>query len=176
MVGLGLMVGCVNVAVPAFAAYHHAAGATGPLFAAWGLGSIVGGLWYGARVWGMRLETRLVISLALLTLGSATLPLAGSVTVLGALLLLSTLPAVPAITTVYLLTDRVSPERLGEMFAWLSSGVPTGLAVGATLAGWTVAASGPRAAFALATALSLLALLAGVAAARGSRRSQLTPA
>jgi MFS family permease len=168
---IGLAAGAVDVSAPAFATLHHAPGATGALLAIWAAGSLVGGVWYGARHWRpASRELRLVGCLTVFTLGLALLPLASSPLGLGALLVLTGLPIAPALTTVYLLVDeRVPRERVTEAFAWVSSALPAGASLGTVLAGWIVAGASPRAGFLTGAALSLLAILAALAALRSAQ-------
>lgn len=169
MFGIGLMAGALEVAIPAFAALYDSPTSTGPLFACWAAGSLVGGLWYGSRSWRVRAEVRLLAALAGLTAGCAVLALASSPIALGALLLLTGVPTGPTITTVYLLLDeRVPRQRLVEAFSWLTSSIPMGVALGAVLGGWTVAGLDAHAALGLAAILSLVALGAGAAIARAA--------
>lgn len=170
MFGIGLMAGAIEVGVPAFAAQHGSRIATGPLFACWGVGSMLGGLWYGSRAWRVRPERRLVLCLAALAVGCAALPLAPSNVALGALLVLFGMPVPPAMTTLYLLVDDLVPhERLGEAFSWLTSAIPAGIALGNVLGGWSVAGASPRAALGLAALLALPALVAAARIVRGVR-------
>jgi MFS family permease len=168
---IGLAAGAVDVSAPAFATLHHDPGATGALLAIWAAGSLVGGIWYGARHWRpASRELRLVVCVAVFTLALALLPLASSPLALGGLLVLTGLPIAPALTTVYLLVDeRVPRERVTEAFAWVSSALPAGASLGTVLAGWIVTGASPRAGFLTGAGLSLLAVLAALAALRSAR-------
>jgi len=66
LIGVGVVLGTVEVAAPAFADHHGSRAATGPLLAALSIGSAVGGLLYGARTWRLTLTARLFILLAAL--------------------------------------------------------------------------------------------------------------
>jgi len=171
---IGLSVGTVDVAAPAFATEHHVPGATGALLAVWAMGSLVGGAWYGARHWtAASRERRLVGCVACLALAMALIPLAHSTLGLGGLLILAGLPIAPSLTTIYLLVDERAPrERVTEAFAWVSSSLPGGAALGAVISGWLVSASGPSASFVAGAALCMLAVVAAFLAARSLRREQ----
>jgi MFS family permease len=111
--------GGLEVALPAFAEAEGTRGAVGPLITAWSLGSLIGGLWYGARRWRTPLEHRLVILLALLGLGAAPLAFAPSIGAMAALLLLTGLALAPLATTEYALVDAVAPPGTAtEAYSW----------------------------------------------------------
>ena len=118
---IGVMVGALELAVPAFADDHDRLAASGLLIALWGSGSVVSGLLYGARHWRPRPEVRLVACFALMTAGNAVLPLAGSLAAMALLLVLAGIAFTPAVTTVYVVVDhRVPHGRKTEAFAWVT--------------------------------------------------------
>lgn len=131
--------GALEVALPAFAEAEGARGAVGPLITAWSLGSLIGGLWYGARSWRTPLERRLVILLGLLALGAAPLAFAPSIGAMAALLLLTGLALAPLATTEYALVDAVAPAGTStEAYSWQIVATVTGAAVGSIVAGLLV--------------------------------------
>ena len=105
----GLASGRSRSALPAFAEAEGSRGAVGPLITVWALGSVIGGLWYGARSWTCSVEKRFLILMVLLALGSAPLPFAPSIGVMGVLLLLTGFALAPLATTEYALVDRLAP-------------------------------------------------------------------
>ena len=105
----GISFGALEVALTAFAEAEGSRGAVGPLVTVWAIGSVIGGLWYGARTWSAPIEKRFVVLLALLALGSAPLPFAPSIGVMAVLLLLTGLALAPLTTTEYALVDRLAP-------------------------------------------------------------------
>ncbi len=143
--------GALEVALPAFAEREGERNAVGPLITAWSLGSLIGGLWYGARRWRIPLERRLVILLALLGLGAAPLAFAPSIGAMAALLLLTGLALAPLATTEYALVDVVAPAgTTTEAYSWQIVATVTGAAVGSIVAG--VLAEHASVGWALATA------------------------
>jgi predicted MFS family arabinose efflux permease len=159
MLALGVMVGALELAVPAFADDHDQLAASGLLIALWGSGSVVSGLLYGARHWRPRPELRLVACFALMTAGNAVLPLAGTLAAMAMLLVLAGIAFAPAITTLYLVVDRRVPQaRMTEAFAWVTSAVSGGVALGTSVSGWAVSLAGSAAAFRIAAASSALGL------------------
>ena len=89
MVALGAALGAVDVSAPAFASQHGQPGLAGVLIAACSLGSLLGGLAYGARSW----------------ISPATHRLLACATAFGALLVLPALAPAPAAAAVGLLVD-----------------------------------------------------------------------
>jgi hypothetical protein len=78
--------GALEIAIPAFAEREASRSDSGWLFALWGVGSLAGGLWYGARHWRIAADRRFLVVSAALALCMAPLPLAGSMAVFAALL------------------------------------------------------------------------------------------
>ncbi len=164
--------GALEVALPAFAEAEGSRGAVGPLITLWALGSVVGGLWYGARVWNSSVEKRFLILMVLLAVGSAPLPFAPSIGVMGVLLLLTGFALAPLATTEYALVDRLAPAGTQtEAYSWQIVANVMGAAAGSLIAG--LLAEQVSVEWALATAG--IACSAGVVVAVAGRRS-LRPA
>ena len=70
--------GALEVALTAFAEEQGSRDAVGPLITVWSIGSLVGGLVYGARTWSSPAPRRFLILSGLLGLGAVPLPFAGS--------------------------------------------------------------------------------------------------
>ena len=164
--------GALEVALTAFAEEEGSRGAVGPLVTLWALGSVVGGLWYGARSWTAPAERRFLILLALLALGSAPLPFAPSIAAMGALLLLTGFALAPLATTEYALVDRLAPAgTLTEAYSWHIVANVLGAGAGSVIAG--VLAEEVSVEWALATAG--IACAAGFAVGLARRRTLLAP-
>jgi MFS family permease len=164
--------GALEVALPAFAEREGSRSAVGPLITMWSLGSLAGGLWYGARTWRTPAARRFVILTGLLGLGSAPLAFAPSILVMGALLLLTGLALAPLATTEYALIDVLAPPGTEtEAYSWQIVATVMGAAAGSIAAG--LLAEYASVEWALATAA--LACAVGFAVALARRRS-LRPA
>ena len=163
LVGLGVVLGTVEVAAPAFAQRHDSPAATGLLLAALSLGSVAGGLLYGARSWPLTRSWQLLVLVTAQALVSAVLLTARSVTLLAALLVVLGLFLAPARVTGYLLSDDLTPpETRTEASTWINTASNAGAAASAALAGVLVDRYGPATAFAAGSALvGLCVLLAG---------------
>jgi MFS family permease len=128
--------GAIEVALPAFTEHEGSRAAAGPLLTIWGVGSVVGGLWYGSRSWRAPLERRLVVLAALLALGAAPLAFADSIALMAALLLLTGLALAPMATTEFALVERLAPPGTStEAYSWQIVAGAVGFGAGSVLAG-----------------------------------------
>jgi MFS family permease len=173
-VGLaGATFGAIEVAVPAACLNAHANGATGPLLAVWGLGSMLGGILAARSPAPADAARWLALLLAALGLGDLALVPASSPAALAPLLLIAGAGIAPLLGTAYTLVDGVAPGGgQTEAFAWLSTAIGLGLAGGSAIAGALVDAAGPGAGFATAATAGLVAC----AITRARRASLPAPA
>ncbi|AKU16667.1 MFS transporter [Luteipulveratus mongoliensis] len=141
----------------------------GLVFAAWGLGSIIGGIAYGAMSRG-RSPYVLLAGLALVT---APMALAGSAFTVAALGLLAGLLCAPTITAGVEAVTRVVPTAArGEAMGWHGSCMTIGSAIGAPVAGLMIDSTGYRSAILVVALVGLLVALGGGAAALVARRER----
>lgn len=151
----------------------------GIVLAGWGIGSIVGGLVYGA------LPRAVSPYLLLALLGALTLPMAlgQSVGQFALLALLAGLVCAPTITSTVDALSRAVPERArGEAMGWHGSAMTAGAAVGSPLAGLSIDTWGAAGGFLVVGGLgvgvagvaTLLVRTRRVALARAARRPALT--
>ena len=128
--------GALEVALTAFAEEEGSRGAVGPLVTVWAVGSVIGGLWYGARSWTAPAEKRFLFLMALLAAGSAPLPFAPSIVVMAILLLFTGLALAPLATTEYALVSRLAPAgTLTEAYSWQIVANVLGAGAGSVIAG-----------------------------------------
>jgi len=147
--GVGVAFGAVEVSTAAAATHLGASAAAAPLLSVWAVGSLLGGL-VTARIGAERLSLGgVVIALAV---GHAACALgAGSVVLLGVLILLAGATIAPTYAVVYALAGEVAPAGTAtEAFAWLATAVAVGTAAGSALAGSMVDQAGPAAGFLVA--------------------------
>jgi len=167
----GTAVGIVQVAVPAFAAERGSAATGGVLLAALSLGSLAGGLAYGARTWPGRPQARMPVLMAILGVGFALLAAADSELGLAILLVACGLLFAPTTVVGSTLLDTVAPAgTVTEAFAAMVMGIVAGTAVGNALGGALVESFSYDAAV----------IVAGVTAVAGSalalaRRRSVSP-
>lgn len=142
--------------------------ATGLVFLAWGLASLVGGFVFGA----VRRGVPAVPLAALLGLATVPIGIAGHWPALCLAILPAGLACAPSIAAAADAVSRLAPERVrGEAMGLHGSALTVGAALGAPLAGAVVDASGPARGFVVAgLAAVLLALLAAAVQCRVARR------
>ena len=158
MMGIGL--GGIEVGLPSLALHAGSRPASGVLLAAWSVGSMLGGLWYGARQWQAPLTDRYRTLLVLAILVSAPLIAARSIPEGLVFSLLAGLTTAPVFSCQYALVSRaVVRGTETEAFTWISAALIGGLAAGTALGGAAIAVGGVSAPFALATTAFVLAAL-----------------
>jgi predicted MFS family arabinose efflux permease len=148
----------------------------GVVLALWGLGSLVGGLLYGAMARSIS-PFWLLGGLAVVTVPMA---LASSVWGLAAFGFLAGLLCAPTITATIDQASRIVPAAVrGEAMGWHGSFLTTGGALGAPIAGLAIDRSGPPAGFVTVAVVGLLVAVAGIVTQRARRtareRRQLSP-
>jgi MFS family permease len=172
MLPVGMAIGMLEVALPAFSDDQSQVGLAGLLLATWAIGSAVGGFVYGARA---RRSPLAVVHLRLtLLLPIAFVPLlfASSMTAMAVLLLPAGLFIAPILATRNeLATEAAPPGTKTEALTWPLTALVGGVALGAALGGTLIDESGWRAAV-LAAVLS--AAFGAIVAT--SRRSTLRDA
>jgi MFS family permease len=169
---VGVALGALEVAIPAFAEQHASRGDAGWLIAVWSAGSLAGGLWYGARRWRLSAYQRFVLVSVVLALGLAPLPLAASMPVFAVLLVVAGVGLAPTTVAGYSLVGELAPRgTLTEAYAWQIVGYVAGSAVGAWFAGAAIDHLGVTAAIAAAPLAATAALLMTLAG-RGALRSE----
>jgi MFS family permease len=154
----GTIFGTLEVVMVAFATGHRARALAGPLLAAFAGGSLLAGLWYGARDWHAPAQRRFLAALAALAAGTLLFAAATSIPQMAAAALAAGFTVSPALIAGFTLTERLLPGPvLTEGFAWLNAATGIGLAAGYSTGGLAVDAAGTRVAFLAAAAAALLA-------------------
>jgi MFS family permease len=159
--GFGVVVGFVEVAVPASAtaAGHEAAG--GLLLSLFSVTSVAFGLVYGVRPWPRPMRLRLPALLAGFAALVALLSVPTGLVGLAVALLVAGCLITPQSTAHSAAVELVAPAGTAtEAFGWIVTAVTLGLAGGQSISGQLTAAHGPRPAFLLAAGAGLV--LAGL--------------
>jgi MFS family permease len=161
---LGAMFATIDLSTVGFAAEHGHIAVAGLVLGTYALGSAIGGLWYGLRVWRAPLERRFVITLGCTVAGVATFWLQPGFASLFAVVIVAGMSISPTLIAGYGLIERQAPpERRTEGMTWLSSAISVGVATGSPLAGHLIDAYGARWGYLLAAACGAGAVLAGLA-------------
>jgi MFS family permease len=163
-VPFGMTFGAFDVAAPALALKSDAAWATGVAMATLAIGSMLGGLLYGARSWRAPARRRFLWLLTAVSLGFLPIAFAWSVPALIALAAVAGLAVAPTIATVFALIDDVAPSGTAtEAMTWILALYALGTAIGAAVAGF-LAGAHLHLAFAIpsiSAALAAVAVLLG---------------
>jgi MFS family permease len=170
MFPVGFAFGALEVALPAFADEQGSPGLAGVLLALWSIGSLAGGLVYGARprrrpLARVHLLIALGLPVTLVPLAAATSPIAMALLVLPAGTLIA-----PLIATRNELAGRVAPAGSEtEAYTWPLTAMVAGIAAGAAAAGALSDAASWQAAVLAAAAAAAV----GAAIAAGRRATLL---
>jgi MFS family permease len=168
----GMVVGAAEVGLPALAVHVGSRGSAGVLLALFSMGSMLGGLVYAARSWGLSMGPRYTAILLGVEISMAPLVAVHS---LPAGLLFSAvagLGVAPMLSCQFSLVGALAPVgATTEAFTWHRAATVGGIAGGSALGGALVDAAGASAAFALGCTG---ATLAAVLAVLGRRRIEPT--
>jgi predicted MFS family arabinose efflux permease len=161
IVPTGISFGALEVTMPAFAVEQgHAAGLAGIFLSAMAIGSLLGGLWYGARHWTGPIVARFIGLQVLFTVGLLPLLAAQSVGAMTVLMGLAGLALAPSAAAGYLVVDHVAPPgTVTEATTWVMTANVAGGALGAAIGGIVVQDVSVHAAIAIACAGPLLGTL-----------------
>ena len=143
--GVGIMVGAIEISITAFASDHGAAELGGTLVAIQAVGSAAGGLWFGARDWQGPAGNRMPAVALVFALSTAPLVAVPSVGVAFPLMALSGIALAPMISVIYLLLDSLAPRgTVVEATGWVLTAIIVGAALGNGGAGVAVAEASPH--------------------------------
>ncbi len=175
--GFGVVIGFVEVAVPAAATEAGSPSFGGLLLSAWSLSSVAFGVAYSLRPWPRRMGLRLPVLLGGFGALVALLAWPSSLWGLALMMLLAGALITPQSTAHSSAIELVAPSgTAAEAFGWVLTAVTLGLAVGQSVSGYVVEHAGPSAAF-LAASVAGLILAAVVWLLRGTvREPQRAPA
>ncbi|WP_345605729.1 MFS transporter [Pseudonocardia adelaidensis] len=149
--GFGLVIGSVEVGVPAVTAAAGSPTLGGVLLSAWSISSVLAGVLYGMRPWPRPLHLRMPALLggfAVLVAAMALVGPSGSIAVLVITMVLSGALITPQVTGHSLAVDIAAPPgAAAEAFGWVITAATLGIATGQSSAGIVVEAFGPPASF-----------------------------
>jgi MFS family permease len=156
--------GLLEVGYPGVATAQGTPALGGVLIAICSIGSAVGGFAYGGIAWTLPVERQLPRLTAAMVLPVAAHAFVASPWLLAPLAFVAGLLMAPALTAVTLLVTHHAPARYAtEAFTWSTACVVASVGAGMAAGGALIQASGPPAAFALATAGVAAASVLGLA-------------
>lgn len=168
--GFGMVIGFVEVAVPAATTALGSTSMGGVLLSVWSISSVLFGVAYSLRPKPAAMHLRLPVLLAAFAALVAVLALPTSIGWLTAAMLLAGTMITPQSATHSAAIETVAPEgTVAEAFGWVLTAVTIGLAIGQSVSGQLVEWSGPSLSF-LAAAAGGLLVAAGVFAFRHTMR------
>jgi MFS family permease len=165
--GLGMAFGGAGVVVPAYATAYgssHADSVGGILLAVWGVGSALGGVWFGTRRIGAALARQLGWLLAAVATSLAVFSIMPNPVALGVALALGGATIAPALTVENSLVGRIVPTgMMNEAYTWVVTVSIAASSVGSALSGVIVDRPGgvPWAFLLAAAAVATGAVVAG---------------
>ncbi|EIF00847.1 MFS transporter [Saccharomonospora glauca] len=159
--GFGMVIGFVEVAVPAAATEAGNTAMGGVLLSVWSVSSVIFGILFSLRPWPRSLELRLPVLLALFGAGVALLAWPSTLWGLASAMLVAGALITPQSTSHSMTIELVAPKNVAaEAFGWVLTAVTLGLALGQSVSGHLVERSGPPLAF--LTAAGCAFVLAGI--------------
>jgi MFS family permease len=137
VVALGMAFGAAGVIVPAYANQHGGGdGLGGLLLGVWGVGSAIGGIWFGTRRPAMPLSKQFAWLLGGVATSFLILTVMPSPLWLGLALVLGGATIAPALTVENTLVGRLAPAtQLNEAYTWMVTVSVGGSAAGGAVAG-----------------------------------------
>ena len=149
--GFGLVVGAVEVGVPATTAAAGSPALGGVLLSAWSVSSVLAGVLYSLRPWPRPLHLRMPVLLGAFAVCVASMALTGpldSLPVLAVAMLAAGALITPQVTAHSMAVDGAAPAGTAtEAFGWVVTAATLGLAAGQSGAGIVVEVAGPPSAF-----------------------------
>jgi MFS family permease len=133
---VGAYFGSVGITVVAYANSMKHSNLTGALLAIWALGSAIAAIINGATKWHLTHAQLFIYSLNFLLFVSFALLAVKSVYVLAIILFINGLGISPVLVNAYAtMEESVSERELTEAMTWVTTGTPTGGAIGSAIAG-----------------------------------------
>lgn len=167
---VGVTIGALEVGLPALAIHLRAPSAAGLLLALLSLGSMAGGLLYGARSWSLGTGERHQLLLVAAAVTIVPLALARSLPAAVALSLLAGAAIAPMFSCQYALVGSLAPEgSAAEAFTWHTAALVAGIAAGSAAGGAIAQSLGVAAPFLFACVAVAVAAAVATAVRAGRR-------
>jgi MFS family permease len=160
---VGGIFGSFEVTTVAFADQHGHKGIAGLLLALNSVGSLAGGLVFGALTLRATLLRQFVAMLVLLSLVVLPLPMLTSIPLLSVGALIAGVAVAPVLISGIALVERIVPTaRLTESMSWSTAGLAVGLAVSSPIAGFIVDGNPASTAYWVTAACAFAAAVTGM--------------
>ena len=155
---VGAILGCLEIALVAFADEEGAKSLSGVLIAGLAVGSMASGIGWGTVHWRMPLRHRLAAVLVLMTVCSLPLLFVTEVWVMVPFVVIAGIAVSPSLISSFTLAELLVPRAaVTEAFTWIGTALGLGVAIGASAAGKLVDVHGANTAFGVAVAAAAIA-------------------
>jgi MFS family permease len=155
---VGAILGCLEIALVAFADQQGAKSLSGVLIAGLAVGSMASGIGWGTVHWRFPLRHRLAVVLVLLTVCSVPLLFVTDVWVMVPFVVLAGVAVSPSLISSFTLAELLVPRSaVTEAFTWIGTALGLGVAIGASVAGKIADVYGANPAFLVATVAAAIA-------------------
>lgn len=145
LVAVGFLFGAVDIMIVSFAEDHGSKGAVSVLAALFAFGSFLGAAVYGMIDWKAPIDRRLKIAIWWLALGTIPVALVSTLLGMGIAGVFIGLSISPALIACNMVVEHLSPKgAVTEAFAWLSSALACGAALGSLVTGYVLDEIGTR--------------------------------
>ena len=176
VVAVNLLIGCVfgsiDVSVVAAATEWGVRSATGTVLAIFSFASGVAGFVYGARAWHSPLTRRFVAGVVCLFLSALGLLFAHTELLLAGVGVLVGVTVAPTLINGNTLLERMVPrDRLTEGLSWMGTGLGIGVAIGSSIAGPVIDATGYTGGFNTVVGFAAAAAVIAVSSLPSLRRT-----
>jgi len=177
LVGLGTIVGTVDVVSVAYAQHQGQPAAASIVLSVYALGSCIAGLVFGTLKLNIPLPRLFLLGATATAMTMVPLMWVNSIGALAAGMFVAGLFFAPTlITAMALIENIVSPAKLTEGLTWMITGLGIGVALGAVVGGWVIDAYGAHAGFGVSLAAGAGMLLCAASGYRLLQNSTTPPA
>lgn len=175
VLGIGVALGVIYVAVPAFGQARGSVAATGLILAAFAAGSALGGMLYGRLEWTLSPLGQLPLLAAGVAVGTIAMAVAPGVITLGILAAVTGLFLSPAMISAYFAASEYGTSaQATEVNTWVNTSQNIGSAAGSALAGILIERSTTSTSFVSAGVAALALIVAGMFLSRQIGSGKLT--
>ena len=155
---VGAILGCLEIALVAFADQEGVKPLAGVLIAGLALGSMASGIGWGTVHWRTPLRLRLAAVLLVMTVMTLPLVFVTDVWLMVPFVVLAGVAVSPALISSFTLAEvLVHRAQVTEAFTWIGTALGLGVALGASVSGKVVDVAGANMAFLVATVATAVA-------------------